>query len=176
MRVVKSAGLAVTALLLASIASAQGIGDTAAREKEKRKAGSTSKPVKVYTESDLGSASSAIPAPVVEAAAPADAAKPGEAKPGEAKPGAADPEKAAAEAAAKAQEEWKNRLDQARAEQTAIQGTIDRIQANVSGGAGMYSPGWTSAMANLEDAKKKLVDVQAKVAALEAEGQRAGYR
>jgi hypothetical protein len=173
MRVVKCAGLAVAALLLASVASAQGIGDVAAREKEKRKG---PKPAKVYTESDLGSASSAVPAPVVEAAAPADAAKPGEAKPAEAKPGDKDAEKAAAEAAAKAQEDWKNRLGQARAEETAIQGTIDRLQASLSTGAGIYSPGWTAAMANLDDAKKKLVDVQDRIASLLAEGQRAGYR
>ena len=176
MREVKCAGLAVAALLLASIASAQGIGDAAAREKEKRKAGSTPKPAKVYTESDLGSASSAMPSPVVEAATPADPAKPGEAKPGEAKPGDKDAEKAAAEAAAKAQAEWKNRLDQARAEETAIQGTIDRLQATLSTGSGIYSEGWSAAMANLEDAKKKLEETRAKIAGLQSEGQRAGYR
>jgi len=173
MRVVKCAGLAVAALLLASIASAQGIGDAAAREKEKRKAGSTSKPARVYTESDLGSASSAMPAPVVESA---DAAKPGEAKPGEAKPGAADPEKAAAEAAAKAQEEWRQKLDKARQDEAAHQATIDRLQAILNDTSSMYSPGWTQAMAKMDETKQQLAQVRAQVASLEAEGRRAGYR
>jgi hypothetical protein len=175
MRVVNCAGLAIGALLLASVASAQGLGDVAAREKEKRKATPAEKPGKVYTESDLGSASSTAAAPVVEAA-PADAEKPGTSAAGPAKPGNPDAEKAAAEAAAKAQEDWKNRLDQARTEQTNIQANIDRLQAVLAQGSGMYSSGWTAAMANLEEAKKKLVDVQAKVAALEAEGRSAGYR
>jgi hypothetical protein len=175
MRVVKCAGLAVAALLLASVASAQGLGDAAAREKEKRKAAPPAKPAKVFTESDLGSASSAAPAPVVEAT-PAGGEKPaadpaaGGAKPGE------DPEKAAAEAAAKAKQEWQGKLDQARTEQTNIQANIDRLQGVLSGGSGMYSSGWSAAMANLDEAKKKLAEVQTRIEALEAEGRSAGYR
>ena len=174
MRVVKCAGLAVAALLLASVASAQGLGDAAAREKEKRKAAPSPKPAKTYTESDLGSASRTPPAPAVETAAPAEGAKPAGAPAGEAKPG--DAEKAAAEAAEKAQEDWKNRIDQARTEQTNIQANIDRLQGILNGGSGMYSSGWSAAMANLDEAKKKLVDVQARIAALEAEGRKNGYR
>lgn len=55
MRVVQAAALTVAALLLTSVASAQGLGDAAAREREKRKADSA-KPTKVYTEGDIGQA------------------------------------------------------------------------------------------------------------------------
>ena len=52
MRLVHAAALTAAALLLASVASAQGLGDAAAREREKRKA--APKPPKVYTETDIG--------------------------------------------------------------------------------------------------------------------------
>ena len=51
MRLVHAAALTAAAMLLASVASAQGLGDAAAREKEKRK--TSAKPAKVFTESDL---------------------------------------------------------------------------------------------------------------------------
>ena len=53
MRLVHAAALTAAALLLASVASAQGLGDAAAREREKRKA-APAKPAKVYTEGDIG--------------------------------------------------------------------------------------------------------------------------
>ena len=55
MRVVQAAVLTAAALLLTSVASAQGLGDAAAREREKRKADSA-KPAKVYTDGDIGQA------------------------------------------------------------------------------------------------------------------------
>ena len=55
MRVVQAAVLTAAALLLTSVASAQGLGDAAAREREKRKADSA-KPTKVYTDGDIGQA------------------------------------------------------------------------------------------------------------------------
>jgi hypothetical protein len=53
MRVVQAAALTAVALLLTSVASAQGLGDAAAREREKRKT-VPAKPAKVYTEGDIG--------------------------------------------------------------------------------------------------------------------------
>lgn len=172
MRVVKCAGLAAAALLLASIASAQGLGDAAARERDKKKAAKAAKPAKVYTQTDLGPASSAPVPAVATAAAPADAAK-ADAKPGEK---AQDPEKAAAEAAAKAQEDWRDKLGQARQEESNYQGTVDRLQATLTDTSALYSPGWTSAMAQMDQAKQKLAEVRARIATLEEEGRRAGYR
>ncbi len=54
MRVVHAAALTVAALLLASITSAQGLGNAAAREREKRKA-APAKPAKVYTDHEVAS-------------------------------------------------------------------------------------------------------------------------
>ena len=80
MRVVQAAALTVAALLLASVASAQGLGDAAAREREKRKA-APAKPTKVYTDGDIGrsmapvSATPDLPAtaePAAEGQAPAE--------------------------------------------------------------------------------------------------------
>jgi hypothetical protein len=174
MRVVCCAGITAAAVLLASVASAQGLGDAAAREREKRKAAPATK-AKVFTESDLGPASSTPVAsePTGEApAATADAAQ------GAAKPGAKaeDPEKAAAEAAAKAQEEWRQKLDQARQEESSYQGAIIRLQTALNDTSTMYTPGWQAAMTQMEDAKKKLAEVQASIASMEEEGRRAGYR
>ena len=53
MRVVHATALTAAVLLLASVASAQGLGDAAAREKERRKT-VPAKPAKVYTEGDIG--------------------------------------------------------------------------------------------------------------------------
>jgi hypothetical protein len=55
MRVVQAAALTAAALLLTSVASAQGLGDAAAAAREKRKA-EPAKPAKVYTEGDIGQA------------------------------------------------------------------------------------------------------------------------
>jgi hypothetical protein len=175
MRVVTCAGIAAAAVLLTSIASAQSLGDAAARERNKRKAEPATKPAKVFSESDLGPSSS----PPVPPATPADgAAAPDDAAKGAAKPGekAADPEKEAAEAAAKAQEEWRQKLDQARKEESAYQATVDRLQVSLNDSATMYTPGWTAAMAQMDETKQKLAEVRASIATLEEEGRRAGYR
>ena len=68
MRVVHAAALTAAALVLASVASAQGLGDAAARERDKRKA-DPAKPAKVYTEGDIGRSM----APVVPQELPATA-------------------------------------------------------------------------------------------------------
>ena len=52
MRVLHAAALTTAALFLASITSAQGLGDAAAREKEKRNA-TPAKPARVYTDHEV---------------------------------------------------------------------------------------------------------------------------
>ena len=80
MRLVHAAALTAAALLLASVASAQGLGDAAAREREKRKA-VPAKPTKVYTESDVGRSMAPVettqdlPATAAEAGAEGQAAE-----------------------------------------------------------------------------------------------------
>lgn len=184
MRVVHAAGLAVVSVLLASMASAQGLGDAAAREREKRKAAPAG-PAKVITERDLGPASSmpAAPAPApAPGAAPAagagadPAAPPGDKPQGQPGAAAEDPEQAAAAAAQQARAEWQGRLDEARSEETALRESIGRLEAATSDPNAMYSPGWTRAMNDLDAKKKQLPEVQARIAAIELEGQKAGYR
>src|SRR5512134_1514091 len=78
MRVVHATALTAAALLLASVASAQGLGDAAAREREKRKA-APAKPAKVYTEGDIGPSMAPVSATpeLPPADAPAAADQPG---------------------------------------------------------------------------------------------------
>jgi len=95
MRRVHVAAAAVAALLFASLASAQGLGDVAAREKEKKRKAEGTPAAKSYTENDLGP--SMAPVGTVEAtpaaedteATEAEAAGEGEATTGEAAEGEA---------------------------------------------------------------------------------------
>jgi len=203
MRVVQAAALTAAALLLTSVASAQGLGDAAAREKAKRKA-DPAKPTKVYTEGDIGQAMAPVsttrdlpatntpatagglpttggqPAsegqapvegqPTVEGQTPAEGGTPADAKPAE------DPAAAEAEAQAKAAEAWRRRLDQARKEEAIYKDIIAKVEIQVGGTGGLYSPGRTANLAFLEENKQKLAETQAKIAALEDEGRRNGYR
>jgi hypothetical protein len=181
MRLVHAAALSIAALLLASAASAQGLGDAAAKEKQKRKASTPAKPAKVYTEGDLGGGSVAPANPELPAAgdAAAAAAKPaGEggaaAAPAEGAPSEA--EKAAEEARAKAEADWRKRLDQARKEEAVYKDVIDKLQLELNDtSAGFYNPGRASKIAFQEENKQKLAQVQGRIATLEEEGRRNNY-
>jgi hypothetical protein len=188
MRVVHAAALTAAALLLASVASAQGLGDAAAREREKRKA-APAKPAKVYTEGDIGRSMAPVEAtpdlpataeqaategqPATEGQAPAEGAPAEGAAPAKA---AEDPAKAEEEAHAKAVQAWRQGLDQARKDEAAQKDLIARVQLSVNDTSGLYSPGRAANMALLEETQKKLADTQAKIAALEDEGRRNAYR
>jgi hypothetical protein len=202
MRVVHAAALTAAALLLTSVASAQGLGDAAAREKAKRQA-EPAKPTKVYTEGDIGQAmapvsttrdlpatntpatSGGLPAtggqppaegqPTTEGQTPAEGETPAEGVAADSKP-AEDPAAAEAEAQAKAAEAWRKRLDQARKEEAIYKDIIAKVEVQVGGTGGLYSPGRTANLAFLEENKQKLAETQAKIAALEDEGRRNGYR
>jgi signal transduction protein with GAF and PtsI domain len=173
MRVAHAAALTAAALLLASFASAQGIGDVAAREKEKKKqarAQGQAKPAKVYTETDLGQGGT-------PAAAPAPEAQSATAKGATGKEGAAAGEKTEEDQKAAAEAAWRTKLEQARKEAAAYQETADKVQLDLndmSGGA--YSPTRANKIAFLEQTKQKLADAQGRIAALEEEGRRSGYR
>jgi len=206
MRVVHAAALTAAALLLASVASAQGLGDAAAREREKRKA-TPAKPAKVYTEGDIGRSMAPVEAtpdlpatgepaaegqpavegqPAAEGQPPAEgeAAAEGEA-PAEGAAPAEDPAaKAAAEAAkaeeearAKAIEDWRKRLDQAKKEAAVYQDVIDKLQLELNDtSGGLYNPGRAAKIAFQEENKQKLAQTQGKIAALEEEGRRNRYQ
>jgi len=174
MRVVHAATLTVVVLLLASVASAQGIGDKAAQEKAKRSA-APAKPAKVYTESDIGPSMTAasstpdLPATADEkAAAPADGTPAGE--------GAAGAAKAEDEARAKAEAAWRKQLDQAKKEEAVYKDVIEKTQLQLNDVSGLYSPSRAAAVAFLDENKQKLAEVQGRISALEAEGRRNNYR
>jgi len=180
MRLVHAAALGVAALLLASAASAQGLGAAAAREKEKRKAASA-KPAKVYTEGDIGPGMAPVSAtpelPATSADAAAGAAKPegGEGAAADAAP--SDAEKAAEEARVKAEADWRKRLDQARKEEAVYRDVIDKLQLELNDtSGGFYNPGRASKIAFQDENKQKLAETQGRIAALEEEGRRNGYR
>lgn len=178
MRLVHAAALSVAALLLASAASAQGLGDAAAREREKRKT-TPAKPAKVYTEGDIGSAMAPVSAAPDLPASP-EAAKAGQAT-GEKGAGegaaATDTEKAAAEATAKAEADWRKRLDQARKEEGVYKDVIDKIQLELNDtSGGFYNPGRAAKIAFQDENKQKLAEVRGRIATLEEEGRRNNYR
>lgn len=183
MRVVHAAVLTAAALLVTSVASAQGLGDVAAREKEKRKA-ELAKPAKVYTEGDIGRAMAPVdtvtdlPATAEAAAPPAGGEAPAEGQPAaegaEGTPG--DAAKAEEEAKAKAAEDWRKRIEQARKEEAVYKDVIAKLQLeldDISGG--LYNPGRASKIAFQEENKQLLAQTQGKIAALEEEGRRNNY-
>jgi hypothetical protein len=177
MRLVHATAFTAAALLLTSVASAQGIGGAAAREKEKRNA-SSAKPAKVYTESDIGSSMAPVSAQDVPATPEAAAAAKTEGGEGAAA-GAAptDAEKAAEEARVKAEADWRKRLDQARKEEGVYRDVIDKLQLELNDtSGGFYNPGRASKIAFQDENKQKLAEVQGRIGALEEEGRRNGYR
>ena len=173
MRGVHVATLAAVGLLLGSLASAQGLGDVAAREKQKRKTTGTTD-AKVYTEGDLGPSIAPVgvpetlPAPGEEAPSGDDVTETeGE---GEATP-SADEQRAQAEAA------WRKKLDQAHQEEQVYQDVIDKLQLELNDmSGGIYNPGRASKIAFLEENQQLLAEVRQRVADLENEGRVNRYR
>jgi hypothetical protein len=170
MRLFHAAALTGAVLLLASVASAQGLGDAAAKEKQKRK--NSPKPAKVYTEDNIGR--SMAPVSAGDAASPDAAAKDKADKPAEG--AAADKEKPAEDPQAKAEAEWHQKLDQARKEEAAYQDMVNKIQLALNDTSGLYSQGRAANVALLEENQKKLAEVQTRIASLEEEGRRNNYR
>jgi hypothetical protein len=189
MRVVHAAALTVAALMLASVASAQGLGDAAARERERRKA-APAKPTKVYTDSDIGqsmapaTAAADLPATAEQAAAEGQAPAEGQPAaegqaPAEGEAPAAKPDAAARaeeEARTRAEEAWRRRLDQARKEEAVYKEVIDKLQLELNDtSGGFYNPSRAAKMAFQEENKQKLAETQGRIAALEEEGRRNRY-
>ena len=174
MRLLSAATLTGAVLLLASVASAQGLGDAAAKEKQKRKA--SPKTAKVYTDDSIGRSLAPVTstdqpaAPAGAAAAPAAGDKPAGAE------GAATAEKPAEDPRVKAEAEWRQKLEQARKEEAAYQEMVTKLQLALNDTGGLYSSGRASNVQMLEDNQKKLADVKARIATLEEEGRRSSYR
>lgn len=188
MRGAHVAAVAAAALLFASYASAQGLGDVAAREKEKRTEEKTEgkKPSKVYTQADLGASvapSGAPDAAVGDETAEGTSGEAGASGEGtEGKPGAegASADKASAkedEQKKLAEERWHRRLDTARKEEQAYREVIDKLQLELNDmSGGVYNPGRAAKISFLEENQKLLAQAQGKISALEEEGRRNGYQ
>lgn len=171
MRGVHVAVLAAAGLLLGSLASAQGLGDAAAREKQKRKAEPTES--KVYTESDLGPSVAPVGLPETLPAAPAGDDGEGDGETSDAADDAASQEDQRAEAEAA----WRRKLEQARKEEAVYQDVIEKMQLELNDiSGGVYNPGRANKITFLEENKELLAATQERIAALEQEGRANRYR
>ena len=176
MRLLHAATLTGAVVLLASVAAAQGIGEAAAKEKQKRKA--SPKTAKVYTDDSIGRSmapvtSSELPATAADAAAKGTAQATGD-KPAGAEGAAA--EKPAEDPRVKAEAEWHQKLDQARKEEASYQEVVSKLQLALNDTSGLYSSGRAANVQMLEENQKKLADVKTRIAGLEEEGRRNSYR
>jgi hypothetical protein len=174
MRLLHAATLTGAVVILASVASAQGIGDAAAKEKQKRKA--SPKTAKVYTDDNIGRSmapvtSAELPAaPAGAAGAQATGDKPAGAE------GAAAAEKPAEDPRVKAEADWRQKLEQARKEEAAYQEMVSKVQLALNDTSGLYSSGRAATAQLLEENQRKLADAKALIASLEEEGRRNSYR
>ncbi len=177
MRLLHAATLGGAVLvLLASVASAQGIGDAAAKEKQKRKA--SPKPAKVYTDASIGRSMAPVSSSDVQTADAAGAKGDKPAEGAAAAPGAAgdSKEKPEEDPRLKAQADWHQRVDQAHKEEAAYQDMVNKVQLALNDTAALYGPGRAANVALLEENQKKLADVKTRIASLEEEGRRNSYR
>jgi hypothetical protein len=164
------AAVAAVGLLLASFASAQGLGDVATQEKEKRKTapGSDSK---VYTESDLGQSVAPVGAPSLPVSAEEASSEEGEEAAGDETGESEEDQRAKAEAA------WRGKLDRARQEEDVYRDLIDRLQLELNDlSGGVNTPSRAAKIAFLDENKQLLAETQQRVGALEAEGRANNYR
>jgi len=166
--------LITAALLGASFARAETLGEAAEREAEKRKAKPT--PSKVITEADLeragsrGNYSSSPDTPVSAPAAPATgAAAPVTALGPDGKP---VPKKTEEELRADAQKAWHEKQDSANKELKDAQENLTHIETQAQSPAAYSNPTLAS---DLEAARKAVSAAQDKLNALEDERRRAGY-
>jgi hypothetical protein len=181
MRTFKLLVATATALFFAPGAlPAQSLAEAAAKEKARRKAleESSKKPARSYTEDDLARAGGgkgstsftsgpdAAPAPAGEgSAAPAtEGASSGKA------------EKSEDEKRAEAQAAWRKSLDEARTSATNYRDQVTKLQNDLNDTSNLYGSRRTTLMNFLDDTKAKLSAADAKVADLEEQGRKSGYR
>jgi hypothetical protein len=178
MRVLQAATFVAAAMLLTgSAATAQSLGEAAAKEKEKRKG----KPApKVITEEELRQAGGTVSSPAAVPDGPAPvAAKPPAGKEGAgAKDGKAAPkEKTPDELRAEQEAAWRERLAAAEKEVAYNKGEVTRLQASLDDTTGgVYTPRRAGLQSSLEQAQRALADSQTKLAGIQEEGRRNSFR
>jgi hypothetical protein len=175
MRVLHAATLvAAAAILTGPLASAQSLGEAAARERAKKK-GKT-EPVKVFTDDDLRSAGGIANVPAaVDAPASADGqAKAEGEKAGQAKK---QKEKTPDELQAEQQAAWRKKVDHIQSEVNRIRGMVTAMQRDLNDtSGGVYTPRRASLQTGLDEAQKNLAAAEQMLADLQEEGRRNGYR
>ena len=192
MRVVAAATLTAAALLLSSLASAQGIGEVAAKEREKRKANPA--PVKVVTESDIartpakeswgnsssGSSGGSYTGTGVAGGAPStpttgEPARAAGVEPNK-PPTIEEQMKQEEEERQKASEDWRKQLDGAQKEIDRCNENIERLRAHLNALAYSFNaPTVERGQKDLQEAEAALVEAKAKYEELQEQGRRAGY-
>ncbi|SRR5260370_40120868 len=175
MRVLHAATLvAAAALMTGPVASAQSLGEAAAKEKAKRKG--KSEPSKVFTEDDLRSAGGVANVPAaVDAPATAD----GQAKPAEGgeKGGKAKKEKTPDEIQAEQNAAWRKKVDHAQSEVNRIRQIVNDMQSDLNDtSGGVYTPRRANLQTRLDEAQKNLATAEQMLADAQEEGRRNGYR
>jgi len=171
MRGVLVAAVAAVGLLLASFASAQGLGEVADQEKQKRKA-EPKAGARVYTGNDLGPsvAPIGVPSALPETTDEGSSEEGDEAEAGEDATSQED-QQAEAEAA------WRKKLEQARKEEGVYREVVEKLQLELNDmSGGVYNPGRANRIAFMEENQQLLVDTQQRIAALEDEGRVNRYR
>jgi hypothetical protein len=168
----------VSLFLVPSVGFGQSLAEAAAKEKARRKAleESRKKPARSYSDEDLTSAKgsntsfpSGADAPAAtEPAAATDAAAGSETKP---------TEKTDDEKRAEASASWRKSLDAANKDAATYRDQAAKIQNDLNDtSGGFYSSRRNTLVTMLEETQKKLTEAQAKIADLEEQGRRNGYR
>lgn len=175
MRVLHAATLvAAAAFMTGPVASAQSLGEAAAKERAKRKG--KSEPKKVFTEDDLRSAGGVANIPAaVDTPATAD----GQAKPAEGgeKGRQAKKEKTPDEIQAEQQAAWRKRVDHAQSEIDRIRQIVNDMQSDLNDtSGGVYTPRRANLQTRLTEAKTNLATAEQMLADAQEEGRRNGYR
>ena len=161
----------------------QSLGEAAAQEKARRKAleESSKKPGKSYSDADLGNTkgtNASFPsASGTASTAEGKDAKDGKDATGKEGAGGKEKEKTEDEKLAEASAAWHKNLDTAQKAASTYRDQVGKIQSDLNDtSGGFYSTRRATLVTLLDDTKKKLADAEAKVADLEDQGRRNGYR
>jgi hypothetical protein len=171
---------AVLMLVLPRVGAAQSLAELAAKEKARRK--KSEAPATTYTEQDLGRSrrpsgafpsSSGTPSETTPSAGSEAAKEEGSAAAGSPK----EAEKTEEELLAERQTAWRDKLKQAQEYRDKLAASTQEIETSLgSMGAQPYGSARARTLAQLEETKGKLADVEREIEALQDEGRRNRYR
>ena len=166
-------------------ATAQSLGEVAAREKARKekeaREGKAKAPARVITEYELrgGGSAGTLSQPASDATSDATASAPtsGDAPAAGQPAKAGEPEKSEDELRAERQQDWRQRLQEAQADVARLRARVDQVQSGLNDMTGpIYGANRASMASQLEQAKTALTAAEQKVATLEEEGRRNRYR